>query len=183
MKNKKYTNEQICQAIQKWLGILQDQLAADNQANGVANEAISLKDLKSSKPVRTISRFFNRMSFRGDKECLSPERLRKYGPNQYDRISAVVIDWEYDCDMTKSEIEEELDDRAKHWKFAYKILTMYSRYSGLPCVLLVGAATDLKRYVDDNYPDDSYAMHKLNTNLKKSIEPFDPEKDYSKGVV
>ena len=139
-----------------------------------------MKDIKTSKPVRATSRFFNRMSFSGNRDCLTPDRLRKHGPNHYDPICAVVLDWGYDAELTKGELDEVLDDLAKRWRFAYKILTMHSRFTGLPCVLLVAAVVDLKKFIMEDYAFGDKARMK---EIIDSIERFDPEKDYSKGVV
>ena len=166
MKNKKYTNEQICQAIQKWLGILQDQLAADNQANGVANEAISLKDLKSSKPVNKLRKLYNgvfpQKAFRGDTSNLKTIFDLFY---EYELPSAVVLNIDYDTKFSRQELEKFLDTKAQRWHFAYKILTMNSKSTRLPCILVIKSPSrqDLFNFIVDDYAkDDRRSIEEIN---------------------
>lgn len=56
---------------------------------------------------------------------------------EYELPSAVVLNIDYDTKFSRQELEKFLDTKAQRWHFAYKILTMNSKSTRLPCILVI----------------------------------------------
>ena len=175
----KYSNEQICQAIQKWLGILQQQIAADNKVDNFANEAISFSDIKSIVKfnINKLRRKLFSNGFGGDISWTQPDSdISKIASSFGKKISTLLLDIDLGAKVTEHQLEIWLDRKAKLYSFAYKILTMQSKYSGCPVVQFVSYEDNLRKFVRRDYAHgDNEALIEINSHIK----PFNPDKDYS----